>query len=86
VTESRRAREGYRLLNVLQYLDLYQRLPVEPLLVPNDLDCNLLACLVIQGLHNLAKGPFPKLFKKLVAIRQVIVADKSQIAARIIVS
>jgi len=45
----------YRLLDVLQNLDFYQRLPMKPLLVSNDLDGHLLSCLVIHRLYNLAK-------------------------------
>lgn len=61
------------LPQVLQYPDLLLRLPVEPLLVPHHLKCNVRVHFVIVGLDDLTERALSDYFQNLIAVRHVIV-------------
>lgn len=69
---------------VLKHLDLDERLVVEALLVPDDLDRDHLARLVVAALEDLAEGTLAKDVDDLVTEPDVVVGDKEVVAALVV--
>ena len=75
---------GVLLPQVLQYPYLLHRLPVEPLLVPHDLQRHVLLRLVVERLEHLTEAPLAQHLDHLVAVLHVIVRH-GQVAAGLVV-
>jgi len=60
------------LSQMLKDFDLNQRLSMEPLFVPNDLNGNLTLCFMVRGPNDLTKGSFANDFQDFIAVAYVI--------------
>lgn len=60
---------------VFEDADLLLRLPVEPLLIPDDLEGHVQVTLVIVGLHHLPEAPLAYDFEHLVPVLDVVVRN-----------
>lgn len=63
---------GILLAEFIENANLNERLMVEALLVPNDFDCDIVICFMVQCANNLAETAFANHFQNLVAIANVI--------------
>lgn len=72
------------LHEVVEHLDLDERLVMEPLLVADDLDGHHLARLVIAALEHLSEGALAEHVDDLVAIHNVVVRDEEVVAAIVV--
>mmetsp|Transcript_35903 Transcript_35903/g.99552 ORF Transcript_35903/g.99552 Transcript_35903/m.99552 type:complete len:237 (-) Transcript_35903:439-1149(-) len=73
------------LTQVLKDLHLNQGLMVEPLLVANHLECDVVAGLVIKGANHLPERAFAEGVHHLIAVEYVIAQHNEVIAALIII-
>mmetsp|Transcript_31626 Transcript_31626/g.70926 ORF Transcript_31626/g.70926 Transcript_31626/m.70926 type:complete len:365 (+) Transcript_31626:913-2007(+) len=73
------------LTQMLEDFYFNKGLVMEPLLVTNHLQCDLLPSLEIVNTHNLSKGPLPERIHHLVAVKNVVVQHHLVVAAVIVV-
>lgn len=73
-------------MQLLQNVDFDQRLLVEPLLVPDDLDSHKLAELVIDTPDNLSETTLAEDVEDLVPVRQVVTEDNLIVPSIIVVT
>ena len=81
-----RSRCPYPIAQLLQDVDFYQSLLMEPLLVSNDLDSHQSARLVINASDNLTKAAFPKDVDDFVSVREVISYSNTIIATIVVIA
>jgi hypothetical protein len=85
-TRKKRLHSTYPFVQVVQDLDFNNRLTVEALLVPDNLDGYILACLVIVALGHLTKRTFAQHIQDLVAIHKMIMVDDQVVTTLIVIS
>ena len=76
---------GVLVPQVLQNLELHQRLVVKPLLVPNHLHRHRALRLVVVAAHHLPEAPFPGFVDDLEPIRQVVAGAHHVVPAVVVV-
>lgn len=58
---------------MVQHPHFHQRLVMEPLLIPDDLDCDLSPCAMILSPDDLAEGSLANHFEDLISVGYVVV-------------
>jgi len=59
----------------LKYLDFFLSLPLEALLIPHDLECDVLIRFVVDGFYHLAEGSLAYLLHDFVSVGDMVVGD-----------
>ena len=75
----------YPFAKLLQNVDFDKSLLVEPLLVPDDLDCHQDSELVVNASHNLAKTALSKNVDNLIPVCQVVTWHNGIVTALVII-
>lgn len=76
----------YPFVQVVQNLDLDDSLAMETLLVPDNLDGNVLACLVVVALGDLTKRTLAEHVQDLITVHQMVVVHNQVVSTFIIIT